>query len=189
MTLKLPVNFFLMLDQVVLRRLKLPLKETPKMVRWRDFVGRLKNPIDTVSIALVGKYVELKDAYKSIAEAFVHGGAENELRVKVNWVHSEDLNDANVERLLKGHDGILVAPGFGERGIDGKLLAVKYARENGIPFLGICLGMQVAVVEFGRNVLGLSNCHSTEFLPEATNPVICLMEGQKSVQQLGGTDE
>lgn len=175
------------LDEVVLTRLKMPKKQTPELNRWRAFLSRLKNPIDTIQIALVGKYVELKDAYKSIAEAFVHGGAENELKVQVNWVHSEDINESNIERLLKGHDGILVAPGFGERGIEGKLLAVRYARENRIPFLGICLGMQVAVVEFGRNVLGLPNCHSTEFLPEASNPVICLMEGQKAVKQLGGT--
>ncbi|MEM7038808.1 MAG: CTP synthase, partial [Bacteroidota bacterium] len=131
--------------------------------------------------------VELKDAYKSIAEAFVHGGAENEVKVNVHWIHSEDINEANVRRRLGKLDGILVAPGFGERGIEGKVMAVKYARENKVPFFGICLGMQVAVVEFGRSVLDLSNCHSTEFLPEAEHPVICLMEEQKAVQQLGGT--
>ncbi len=175
------------LDQVVLRRLKLPLHETPKLERWREFLSRLKNPVDEVTIGLVGKYVELKDAYKSIAEAFVHGGAENEIRVNLKWIHSEDINEANVHRYLGELDGILVAPGFGERGIDGKLLAVKFARENETPFFGICLGMQVAVIEFGRNVLGLPNCHSTEFLPEAESPVIALMEEQKTVKQLGGT--
>lgn len=175
------------LDEVVLRRLKLALHETPKLTRWREFLGRLKNPVDEVQIGLVGKYVELKDAYKSIAEAFVHGGAENEIKVNLHWIHSEDINEASVARHLGRLDGVLVAPGFGERGIEGKVLAVKYVRENNIPFLGICLGMQVAVIEFGRNVLGLRNCHSTEFLPEADNPVIALMEEQKAVKQLGGT--
>ena len=175
------------LDQVVLKRLKLSAKETPKLVRWREFLSRLKNPIEEVQLGLIGKYVELKDAYKSIAEAFVHAGAENELKVNVEWIHSEDLNEQNVKRRLKGLNGVLVAPGFGERGVEGKLLAVRYARENGIPFLGICLGMQMAVVEFGRNVLALGNCHSTEFQPECVHPVIALMEEQKTVRQLGGT--
>ena len=175
------------LDQVVLKRLKLSAKETPKLVRWREFLSRLKNPIEEVQLGLIGKYVELKDAYKSIAEAFVHAGAENELKVNVEWIHSEDLNEQNVKRRLKGLNGVLVAPGFGERGVEGKLLAVRYARENGIPFLGICLGMQMAVVEFGRNVLALGNCHSTEFQSECVHPVIALMEEQKTVRQLGGT--
>lgn len=175
------------LDQVTLKRLKLPGKDTPKLVKWREFLSRLKNPVEEVRVGLVGKYVELKDAYKSIAEAFVHAGAENEVKVKVEWIHSEDINDQNVKRQLKDLDGILVAPGFGERGVEGKLLAVRFAREHDIPFLGICLGMQMAVVEFGRNVLALGNCHSTEFQPECVHPVICLMEEQKSVRQLGGT--
>ncbi len=175
------------LDLVVLRRLKLPAKDTPKLIKWREFLSRLKNPVEEVTVGLVGKYVELKDAYKSISESFVHAGAENEVRVKVEWIHSEDINDQNVKRLLKDLDGILVAPGFGERGVEGKLLAVKFARENRIPFLGICLGMQMAVVEFGRNVLSLKNCHSIEFQPDVVHPVICLMEDQKSIRQLGGT--
>lgn len=175
------------LDHVVLKRLRLSSKETPKLVRWREFLSRLKNPVEVVTVGLIGKYVELKDAYKSIAEAFVHAGAENEVKVEVEWIHSEDLNDQNVKRRLKDLDGILVAPGFGERGVEGKLLAVRYARENDVPFLGICLGMQMAVVEFGRSVLALGNCHSTEFQPECIHPVICLMEEQKSVRQLGGT--
>ncbi|MCL4103774.1 UNVERIFIED_CONTAM: hypothetical protein GTU68_029091 [Idotea baltica] len=175
------------LDQVVLKRLKLPGRETPKLIRWREFLNRLKNPTDEVRIGLIGKYVELKDAYKSIAEAIVHGGAENEARVHVEWIHSEDINEQNVKRLLKGLDGILVAPGFGERGVSGKLLAVRFARENNIPFLGICLGMQMAVIEFGRNVLALGNCHSVEFQSDCVHPVICLMEDQKTVRQLGGT--
>ena len=175
------------LDEVVLRRLKLPMGKTPELVRWKEFLSRLKSPVETVHVGLVGKYVELKDAYKSIAEAFVHGGVENEVAVKVSWIHSEDINETNVKRLLGKLDGILVAPGFGERGIDGKILAVRYARENKIPFFGICLGMQVAVVEFGRHVVGLPQCHSTEFLPEGPNPVICLMEEQREVKQMGGT--
>ena len=175
------------LDEVVLKRLKLSLGKTPELIRWKEFLSRLKNPIETVHIGLIGKYVELKDAYKSIAEALVHGGAENEVAVKVSWIHSEDINDTNVKRLLSKLDGVLVAPGFGERGIDGKILAVRYARENNVPFFGICLGMQVAVVEFGRNVVGLPKCHSTEFLPEGPQPVIALMEEQKGVKQMGGT--
>ncbi len=175
------------LDMVVLKRLKLPAKDTPKLIKWREFLSRLKNPVEEVKVGLVGKYVELKDAYKSIAEAFVHAGAENEVKVNVEWIHSEDINDQNVKRLLKDLDGILVAPGFGERGVEGKLLAVRFAREQKIPFLGICLGMQMAVVEYGRNVLALGNCHSIEFQADVVHPVICLMEDQKSVRQLGGT--
>lgn len=175
------------LDEVVLKRLKLPLGKTPELIRWKEFLSRLKNPVETVHIGLIGKYVELKDAYKSIAEAIVHGGAENEVAVKVSWIHSEDINETNVKRILSKLDGILVAPGFGERGVDGKILAVRYAREQKVPFFGICLGMQIAVVEFGRHVVGLPKCHSTEFLPEGPHPVIALMEEQKGVKQMGGT--
>jgi CTP synthase len=175
------------LDEVVVKRLKLKPGTVPEMDKWKAFVGRLKNPSDECTIGLIGKYVELKDAYKSIAEAFVHGGAENDARVRVKWIHSEDLNEANIERMLRNLDGILVAPGFGERGIEGKVDAVKYAREHKIPFFGICLGMQVAVVEFGRNVLGFKDCHSTEFKPKCAHPVIHLMEAQKKILQIGGT--
>jgi CTP synthase len=175
------------LDEVVIKRLKLKPGNAPDLEKWKAFVGHLKNPSDECTIGLVGKYVELKDAYKSIAEAFVHGGAENDTRVKLKWIHSEDINEANADRLLRKLDGILVAPGFGERGIEGKVDAVKYARTHGIPFFGICLGMQVAVVEFGRNVLGLKDCHSTEFKPKCASPVIHLMEAQKKVLQIGGT--
>ncbi|MEM0999727.1 MAG: CTP synthase [Bacteroidota bacterium] len=175
------------LDQVVLSELALPLGTHPELKAWRAFVGRLKNPLDEVQVGLVGKYVELKDAYKSIAEAFVHGGAENEIKVNLHWIHSEDINAENADRLLGKMDGILVAPGFGERGIEGKVEAVRFARESRIPFFGICLGMQVAVIEFGRNVLGLKGCHSTEFEKQAASPVICLMEEQEKVIQLGGT--
>lgn len=175
------------LDEVVLAELALPPGEKPELKAWRAFVSRLKNPIDTVNLGLVGKYVELKDAYKSIAEAFVHGGASNEVKVNVHWIHSEDVNAENSDRLLGKLDGILVAPGFGERGIEGKVEAVRFARENNIPFFGICLGMQAAVIEFGRNVLQLESVHSTEFDQKAKHPVICLMEEQAEVVQLGGT--
>ncbi len=175
------------LDEVVLKRLKLKPGTYPELEKWKAFVGRLKNPIDEVNIGLIGKYVELKDAYKSIAEAFVHGGAENEVKVNVKWIHSEDINETNAARMLKKLDGILVAPGFGERGIEGKIEAVKFARENKVPFFGFCLGMQVAVIEFGRNVLHLKDCHTSEVKPKCANPVIYLMEAQKKVQQMGGT--
>lgn len=175
------------LDEVVLRRLKLKTGTAPELEKWRAFVGRVKHPAEEVTIGLVGKYVELQDAYKSIAESFVHAGAENDTRVNIKWIHSEDINEDNADRFLKGLNGILVAPGFGERGIEGKICAVKYAREANIPFFGICLGMQVAVVEFGRNVLNMKDCHSAEFKPDAKNPVIFLMEDQKKVEQVGGT--
>jgi CTP synthase len=175
------------LDKVVLSKLKLGSGEEPQLINWKAFLSRLKNPQDEVNIGLVGKYVELHDAYKSIAEALLHGGAENSLKVKIHWIHSEDINEENVERQLGALDGVLVAPGFGERGVEGKVVAVRFARERKIPFLGICLGMQVAVVEFGRTVLKLKDCHSTEFVPEAASPVIAMMEEQKKVKQLGGT--
>ncbi|MFM2375975.1 MAG: hypothetical protein RLZZ165_1072 [Bacteroidota bacterium] len=175
------------LDEVVLKRLKMKPGVTPELEKWKAFVGRLKNPSDEIHIGLVGKYVELKDAYKSIAEAFVHGGAENDVKVNIRWIHSEDINSSNAGRMLGKLHGILVAPGFGERGIDGKVESVKYAREFKVPFFGICLGMQVAVIEFGRNVLHLEDCHSAEFNPNCTHPVIYLMEAQKAVRQMGGT--
>lgn len=175
------------LDKVVLTKLKLPARKNPELVDWKKFLARLKNPLDEVNIGLVGKYVELHDAYKSIVEALIHASAENELKVNIHWIHSEDLNPENVDRLLGKLEGILVAPGFGERGIEGKVMAVKYARENKIPFFGICLGMQVAVIEFARNVMNLEGAHSTEFAPNAEHQVICLMEEQKDVEQMGGT--
>ena len=151
------------------------------------FLERLKHPKHEVNIALVGKYVELQDAYKSIQESFVHAGAANECKVNVKTVHSEQVNDGNVAEVLKGMDGILVAPGFGERGIPGKIAAVRYARENGIPFFGICLGMQMAVVEFARDVLGYADAASTEMDPVTAHPVIDLMEEQKTTTIKGGT--
>lgn len=175
------------LDERVLSRLKLSHKKEPKIDLWKEYLGKLKNPTDSVDIGLIGKYVELKDAYKSIAESFIHAGAENECRVNVKWIHAEEINKDNVEKVLDDLDGILVAPGFGERGIEGKIEAVKYARENGVPFFGICLGMQCAVIEFARNVLKLKNASSTEMNPKTKHPVIDLMEDQKDVKNMGGT--
>jgi CTP synthase len=175
------------LDTVVLSKLKLSSKSNPDLDNWKHFLGILKNPTAEVKIGLVGKYVELKDAYKSIAESLIHAGVENECKVDVKWIHSEDLEEGNVSEKLKGLKGILVAPGFGDRGIEGKIAAVKYARENNIPFLGICLGMQCAVVEFGRNILGLKGANSTEINPKTKNPVIDIMEEQKKVTKKGGT--
>lgn len=174
-------------DRVVLDKLNLPMGPEPELTAWRNFLHKLKNPVDEVRIALVGKYVELNDAYKSILEALKVGGVYNELTVHIDSVHSEDINEENVARMLKGADGILVAPGFGQRGIEGKITAVRYARENRIPFLGICLGMQMAVIEYGRNKLGWADANSTEFDQHSAHPVIAMMEEQKRVKQLGGT--
>lgn len=155
---------------------------------WKAFLGRLKNPGDTIRIGLVGKYVELHDAYKSIAESFIHAGATNECKVQLEWIQSETLVDEHhCAEVLKSLDGVLVAPGFGERGIEGKINAVRYVREHGIPFLGICLGMQMAVIEYARNVMGIDDAHSTEMEPHTPNPVISMMEAQKSITDKGGT--
>jgi CTP synthase len=175
------------LDMEVLRKLHLPSERPPDMSKWEEFIYRLKNPKEEVRICLVGKYVELKDAYKSIQESFIHAGAANQCKVYVQSIHSETLNAVNINEKLKGFDGILVAPGFGNRGIEGKIEAIRYARENEIPFLGICLGMQCAVVEFARNVLGLEGAHSTEMNPDTPYPVIDMMEEQKGISEKGGT--
>lgn len=174
------------LDKVVLAKLKLPTSSTANLDKWKDFLFRLKHPKYEVNIALVGKYVELQDAYKSILESFIHAGAENECKVNVSYIHSELIDVANVERKIKDFDGVLIAPGFGNRGIEGKIETIKYIRENHIPFFGICLGMQCAVIEFARNVANISDAHSTEMVP-TKNPVIDLMEGQKGVLIKGGT--
>ena len=174
------------LDERVLAKLRYPYKKEPNIDAWKEFLGKLKNPTDSVEIGLIGKYVELRDAYKSIAEAFVHAGAHNECKVNLHWIHSEKINEENTEQILGKLNGILVAPGFGERGIEGKIAAVKFARENKVPFFGICLGMQCAVIEFARNVLGLA-AHSTEMQKDTPHPIIDLMEEQKRVQQKGGT--
>uniref|UniRef100_A0A2B4RC42 CTP synthase n=1 Tax=Stylophora pistillata TaxID=50429 RepID=A0A2B4RC42_STYPI len=175
------------LDKVLLNRLDLPLNETPKFKKWNTFLARYKNPQKTVQIGLIGKYVELKDAYKSIVEALLHAGATNDAKVEVVWLHSEEITQSNVTEKLKSLKGILVAPGFGERGIEGKILTVQYARENNIPFLGICLGMQMAVIEFARNVLHLSDANSDEIAPACKHPVISLMQDQKELKNRGGT--
>jgi CTP synthase len=175
------------LDETLLRKLNLDLDRKPDLDDWREFVSKLHNPKKNVSIALVGKYVELPDAYKSIVESFVHAGVKNECKVKVTPIQSADLTEENVKGKLNGFHGIMVAPGFGERGFQGKILAAKHAREHNIPFLGVCLGMQVAVVEFARNVLGMCEAHSTEMVHATPYPVIDLMEQQKGITEKGGT--
>lgn len=176
------------LDERVLSKLKISSNKEPDLTQWKEFLGKLKNPTDTVNIALVGKYVELKDSYKSIIEAFVHAGSATECKVNLRFVKAEDLlNSDSLRHHLKGVQGILVAPGFGERGIEGKILAVQYAREHQIPFFGICLGMQCAVVEFARHVLNLKDAASSEMNPNTQHPVITLMESQKEVTDKGGT--
>ncbi len=174
------------LPQIVCRRLNLSC-DAPDLTEWKNIVDIEKNPKANVKIALVGKYVELKDAYLSVAESLKHAGIAAEAKVEIDWVQSEHLNENNVEDLLMDADGILVPGGFGDRGVEGKILAAKYARENKVPFLGICLGMQLAVVEFARNVAGLNDAHSSELAPETTNPVIDLMPEQKDIEDLGGT--
>lgn len=175
------------LDATVISKLRLVDKHEPKLKVWKEFLGKLKNPLSEVKIGLVGKYNELQDAYKSIHESFVHAGAMNECKVKVIPLHSEEINAINEAKKLEDLDGILVAPGFGERGIDGKINAVRYARENNVPFFGICLGMQCAVVEFAQNVLKLEDAASAEIKSNAKNPVINMMEEQKKIKQMGGT--
>ena len=175
------------LDQVVLKHLNLPIEANPQLKTWKEFLQHVKHPSAEIEIALVGKYIELKDSYKSILEAFNHAGAINSCKVNIRWIHAEEVTSESHEKLFAGVHGVLVAPGFGERGIEGKISAIKYVRENNIPFLGICLGMQCAVIEYGRNVLNLPNCHSAEFIPMADNKVIDLMEDQKNVSDKGGT--
>ncbi len=174
------------LDVEVLEKVKMPKDKLPDLQKWEEFLERLQNPTGEITIGLIGKYVELKDAYKSINEAIVHAGAANRCKVKVKSIHSESINENNLEMLTE-LDGLLVAPGFGHRGIEGKIAAIRYARENNVPFLGICLGMQCAVIEFGRNVLNLKGAHSTEMNPDTPHPVIDLMEEQKEVSNKGGT--
>lgn len=175
------------LDELVVRHLQVENFAQPDMKEWSAFLSRLKNPKSEIDVALVGKYVELQDAYKSILESFVHAGAANECRVKVHTVHSEHLDENNAVEILGKMDGILVAPGFGERGLEGKIVAVRYAREHNVPFFGICLGMQMCVVEFARDMLGYKDAASAEVNPKSTHPVIDLMEDQKSTTIKGGT--
>ncbi|GDX43474.1 CTP synthase [Bacteroidota bacterium] len=175
------------LDEICLKKLNITWFPEPDLSAWKEFLTKLENPKSTVHIGLIGKYIELQDAYKSILEAFIHAGAMNQVKVIVQDVHSESINKENIAEKLGGLDGLLVAPGFGHRGIDGKILAVQYARENKLPFFGICLGMQMSVIEFARNVAGIANAHSTEMDPNTPDPVIDLMEEQKSITNKGGT--
>ncbi len=175
------------LDERVLAKLKVSSRKDPDLDHWKEFLGRVKSPTEEVNIGLVGKYVSLPDSYKSINEAFVHAGAENDCKVNVKWISSEDVTPETSESILAGLDGILVAPGFGERGMEGKIEAIRYVREQKIPFFGVCLGMQCAVIEFARNVLKLRQASSTELDPNTKHPVIDLMEEQKRITEKGGT--
>lgn len=175
------------LDIIVLKKFNLPIDKEPELKDWNLFIEKLKSPKKSIEIGLVGKYVELHDAYKSIAESFIHAGAVNECKVNVHWIHSEDINGKNIDECFKNLDGIFVAPGFGHRGISGKIEAAKYARENKIPYFGVCLGMQISVIEFARNVLGMQDADSTEMNETTKYPVIDLMEEQKGITNMGGT--
>lgn len=175
------------LDVIVLKKLRVETQGEAKLDNWLTFLDRFHNPHKEIRIGLIGKYVELKDSYKSISEAFIHAGAVNDCKVSVDWIHSESLTEENVAEKLGSLKGVLVAPGFGNRGIEGKIAAIKYVRENNIPFLGICLGMQCAVIEFARNVLNLKDAHSREMNPATSSPVIDLLENQKSISHMGGT--
>ncbi|MDT0293899.1 CTP synthase [Mesonia ostreae] len=175
------------LDTITLKKLNLPDDTPPDLTQWNQFLQRHKNPTAEVTIGLIGKYVELQDSYKSILESFIHAGAENEVKVTIKSIHSEFLDVDHQNSVINSLDGILVAPGFGERGIEGKIEAVRYARENKLPFFGICLGMQMAVIEYARNVLNLKDANSTEMDESTIDPVIDIMENQKNITQMGGT--
>lgn len=175
------------LDAISLKKLDLPDATQPELTRWNEFLAKHKNPKSEVTIGLIGKYVELQDSYKSILEAFIHAGAENEVKVNIESIHSEHITPEVIKNKIASLDGVLVAPGFGERGIEGKIKAVQYAREHKIPFLGICLGMQMAVIEYGRNVCEFTKANSTEMDPNTPHPVIDIMEEQKSITDMGGT--
>ena len=175
------------LDKVVLRKLAIKDKSEINLVKWKKFLEKLKNPKKEVNIGLVGKYIKLKDSYKSICEALIHSGTEKNCKVNISWIHSEEIKEDNLNQIFKSLDGVLVAPGFGDRGIEGKISAIKYVRENNIPFLGICLGLQCAVIEFARNILKKSDANSTEMNPDTKNPVIDIMENQKDIKNKGGT--
>ncbi len=175
------------LDIITLRKLGIKEYKEPELEKWKAFLEKLKHPRSKVTVGLIGKYIELQDAYKSILESFIHAGAMNEVKVQVVNLHSEFITQNNVAEKLAGLDGLLVAPGFGNRGVEGKIIAVQYARENGLPFFGICLGMQMAVIEFARNVLRLKDAHSTEMDINTPDPVIDMMEEQKKIRMIGGT--
>ena len=175
------------LDVIVLKKLNITNYHEPELDKWKDFLDKLKYPKNKVTIGLIGKYIELQDAYKSILESFIHAGAMNDCKVQVVNVHSEFITEENVSEKLNELDGLLVAPGFGNRGVEGKITAVKYARENNLPFFGICLGMQMAAIEFARNILNIKDANSTEMQPDTENPVIDMMEEQKKITMKGGT--
>ena len=175
------------LDKVVLKTLALDSPAEADLTAWKNFLHKYKNPKETIHIGLIGKYVELQDSYKSILEALTHAGAINETKIEIHSIHSEHLNQANVHETLQSLNGIVVAPGFGERGIEGKIEGIRYVREHNIPFLGICLGMQMAVIEHARNILGLPRANSTEMFADCPDPVISMMEDQKSIKDKGGT--
>lgn len=175
------------LDLIVLKKLNITDYQEPDLTKWKQFLDKVKHPVKKVSIGLIGKYIELQDAYKSILESFIHAGAMNDCKVQVINISSENITNENVDETLLGLDGLLVAPGFGMRGVEGKIIAVKYAREHDLPFFGICLGMQMAAIEFARNVLGIENANSTEMNPNTPEPVIDMMEEQKKITSKGGT--
>jgi CTP synthase len=175
------------LDREVCQRLRLETKE-PDLTAWHTIVERILRPAKEVRIAVVGKYTDLHDAYKSVQEALIHGGIPNDARVRIEWIGSDRFTDqATAGEILGGYDGLLIPGGFGERGVDGMIEAIRWARENGLPFFGICLGLQVAIIEFARNVCNLPDTNSTEFAPDCATPVIALMESQRDVSNLGGT--
>ena len=175
------------LDLIVLKKLNITNYNEPELTKWKEFLDKVKHPVNKVTIGLIGKYIELQDAYKSILESFIHAGAMNDCKVQVVNIHSEYIDEENVNEKLMGLDGLLVAPGFGFRGVEGKIIAVKYARENNLPFFGICLGMQMAAIEFARNVLRIKDADSTEMNPDTPDPVIDMMEEQKKITMKGGT--
>ena len=175
------------LDKVILRKLGINKKTKVSMGKWMSFLKKLKNPKQDVDIGLIGKYIELKDSYKSISESLLHAGTTHQCKIKIHWIHAEAINKKNVSKIIGKMNGIIVAPGFGDRGIEGKIDAIQFVREHSIPFLGICLGMQTAVIEFARNILKLEDVNSTEIQENCKNPVIDLMENQKNIIQKGGT--
>src|SRR5665811_1690272 len=175
------------LDLICLKKLNITNFQDAELTKWKEFLDKLRHPKSKVTIGLIGKYIELQDAYKSILESFVHAGAMNECKVQVVNVHSEFITEENIAEKLSELDGLLVAPGFGHRGVEGKIIAVKYARENNLPFFGICLGMQMAAIEFARNILNIKDANSTEMQPGTANPVIDMMEEQKKITMKGGT--
>lgn len=175
------------LDLIVLKKLEINGYAAPDLAKWRGFLNKLQTPKTKIKIGLIGKYIELQDAYKSILESFVHAGAINQCKVQIVNIHSEFIEESTIVEKLKDLDGLLVAPGFGSRGVEGKIAAVKYARTNNLPFFGICLGMQMAVIEYARNVIGWPNAHSTEMDVNTSHPVIGLMDEQKKIKKKGGT--